>query len=359
MSIGKYINIAYLGNNNPFKFKRGVENVIDSQAKCITLGVKYYIFFDDKQSVFRWNNFICIGIKNNIFKYIILNYIIFILKKSKHIIIHSHGPVKTAMLLYKTDILTVHDAIYYQRKGAKQKGAIIFYLIEKIAYLKSKKLHFISKYAMKQALINDKQKNKSTIIYNTSPLEGSNQILSSQILMENDKFNLFAVRGIQSRTRIDLLIDFADYIKDKLIDNKKIYIYIAGKGDLLEYYKNEIIKRGLSNIQLLGFVPDDILINYYKKCDMVILPCEHAEGFGLPIIEGYMYNKPVIGSNKCAVPEIIYSNDYLFDNDVESILNTLYKTYKNSCNFKLFYMEKYSFETYKKNMINIYKELSE
>ena len=358
MSIGNIINIAYLGNNNPFKFKRGVENVIDSQAKCIQTGLKYYIFFDDKKSVFRWNSFICIGIKNNFIKYIVLNCILFILKKRKNVIIHSHGPVKTTMLLYRTDILTIHDAIYYQRKGLKQKYSFVFYIIEKIAYRKSRKLHFISQYAMNQALINKEQLNKAIIIYNTSPLEGYNEAsLSNQVLMKDDNYNLFAVRGIQSRTRIDLLVDFADYVKDKLIDNKNIVIYIAGKGDLLDFYRKEIKKRKLTNIHLLGFIPDEVLINYYKKCDMVILPCEHAEGFGLPIIEGYMYNKPVIGSNKCAVPEIIYSHDYLFENNVESIFETFIRVYKTTNSFESYYLDRYSFEAYIRNMRTLYKDI--
>lgn len=356
MSIGRVLNIAYLGNNNPFKFKRGVENVIDSQAKCINLGTKYYIFFDDKQSIFRWNNIICIAIKNSIFKYVVLNYIIFILKRRKDIIIHSHGPVKTFMLLCKTDVLTVHDAIYYQRKGTKQNGAFIFYLIEKIAYIKSRKLHFISKYAMSQALMSNNQKTKATIIYNTSFLDRYYEFSYKPTLMKDENYNLFAVRGIQSRTRIDLLIDFAEYAKEKFINQKKIHIYIAGKGDLLEFYKDEIRKRCLTNIHLLGFVSDDVLINYYKKCDMVILPCEHAEGFGLPIIEGYMYNKPVIGSNKCAVPEILYSQDYLFENNPESIYETLKKTCNKRCNFNLFYSDNYSFEAYTKSMGDMYNE---
>jgi len=358
MSIGNIINIAYLGNNNPFKFKRGVENVIDSQAKCIQTGLKYYIFFDDKKSVFRWNSFICIGIKNNFIKYIVLNCILFILKKRKNVIIHSHGPVKTTMLLYRTDILTIHDAIYYQRKGLKQKYSFVFYIIEKIAYRKSRKLHFISQYAMNQALINKEQLNKSIIIYNTSPLEGYNEVSSSnQVLMKDDNYNLFAVRGIQSRTRIDLLVDFADYVKDKPIDNKNIVIYIAGKGDLLDFYRNEIKKRSLTNIHLLGFVPDEDLINYYKKCDMVILPCEHAEGFGLPIIEGYMYNKPVIGSNKCAVPEIIYSPIFLFENTPKGIFKTLNNIINHQNDYALFYEKKYSFKQYSIQMNKLYDSI--
>ncbi len=53
------------------------------------------------------------------------------------------------------------------------------------------------------------------------------------------------------------------------------------------------------------------------------MPAEYAEGFGLPIIEGYLFNKPVIASNRCAIPEVIISEEFLFDNSAESIIDKL------------------------------------
>ena len=359
MSNGKKLNIAYLGNNNPLKFKRGVENVIATQGLCID-GVKYYLFFDNKSSVFRWDSFICIGIKNNIFKYLALNIILFALKKRhSDIIIHSHGPVKTIFLLYQTDILTVHDAIYYQRKGNRQRNYFIFYIVEKWAYMRCKKIHFISKYAMNQSLITKKQKKKSVVFYNTSTYENykNNNYKEDLNSSRTSSIQLFAIRGIQERTRIDLLIDFANYIKDKEFDGKKITLKVAGKGHLLDYYRNEIEKRKLTNIVLLGFVSDDNLLEYYKNSDMIIMPCEHAEGFGLPIIEGYLFNKPVIASNKCAVPEIIYSNDYLFENTPQSIEETINRIINKHVDFYSFYQKKYSVKNYISSFLNLYKSI--
>lgn len=346
--------IVFIGNNNPYKFKRGVENVIAAQAGCRILEKKYYLFFDESSSVFRWNDIVCIGIKNDNLKYWRLNVVLFVLRKRLHnLIIHSHGPVKTFFLFYKTDILTVHDAIYYQRKGAGQKISPIFKVIEKVAYRKSRKIHFISEYAKKQSLLSKQNEKKSIVIYNTTPLE---KVCKDDILFINkkDKFMFFAVRGIQERTRIDLLIDFAKYMEDKMIDGREICIYVAGKGPLLEQYRNRIKREQLTNIFLLGFVPGSKLICYYQQADMVIMTCEHAEGFGLPIIEGYLYNKPVVASNKCAVPEIIYSSDFLFENTPDSILSTVYKTMNLDIDYHRFYYSKYSNEVFEKQMIMLY-----
>jgi len=352
------MDIIYLGNNNPLIFKRGVENVIYSQAIGYDFGKIYYIFFDDKNAVFRWGNIICISLKKGIKKIIALNLIIRRIKKGNNAIIHSHGPVKTLFSLYKTDILTVHDAIYYQRKGLNQKSYRLFYIIEKLAYIRSRRIHFISKYAQDQSLYSNKNGRKSIIIYNTTPLEVDLN-LQKRINKDIDEpyYTLLAVRGIQERTRIDLLIDFAEYCKDKLFQGKRIMIKIAGKGPLLQHYRDIIINKQLDNIELLGYIPDSELAELYNKVDCVIITCDHAEGFGLPIIEGYCVNKPVIGSNKCAVPEIIISDNFLFENNPESIYVSLLRLRSATFNYKEYYDQKYSNSIYTSQFHALYQQI--
>lgn len=351
-----YINIAYLGYNDFRKFKRGVENVIHFQSRSHNLRCKYYLFFNNKNEIFHRDNIIHIGIKNTfILKYIILNAVLIKLRK-KRVIIHSHNYLMSLLSIFRTNIFTVHDAIYYQRKSNKDKFRYLFYFIEKLVYLKCQKIHFISQYALNQSLINHHQLKKSIIIYNTTPFEGidNNEISPYK---SNNSYNLFAVRGIQKRTRIDLLIDFASFIKDKRIYGKNVNIYIAGKGPLLEEYRNLIKERKLNNIFLLGYVDDQKIVNYYKNCDMVIMPCEYAEGFGLPIIEGYYYNKPVIASNRCAVPEIIISPEFLFENTPIDIYNTIINSH-NNMNFKNYYNERFSSLKIQEELSKVYNSIA-
>lgn len=354
------MNIIYLGNNNPLKFKRGVENVIYSQSTGFDFGKKYYIFFDDKDSIFRWNNIICISIKKGVKKFFKFNYVIKRLKKKEDAIIHSHGPVRTLLCLYTTDILTVHDAIFYQRKGLKQKYYHIFYLIEKFAYLRSKRIHFISNYTKGQSVYTYKRTDKSFIVYNTTPLEQyilSRQISTSISYNSTDFFTLLAVRGIQERTRIDLLIDFADFCKNKFINGKEIKILVAGKGPLLKHYRKLIKEKELTNVNLLGYIPDEELADFYNNVDCVIITCDHAEGFGLPIIEGYCSNKPVIGSNACAVPEIIFNPSFLFENNPKSIYETLSRIKYGDYNFIKYYHDNFSNRIYTNKFNTIYRNI--
>lgn len=238
-----FTNIVYLGYNDFRIFKRGVENVILSQSQSSLLANKYYIFFGKKNEVYKWNEIICISISDSfLVKYFLLNYWLWRLKRNK-CIIHSHNFLMSLFSFYKTDIFTVHDAIYYQRKSNKEKFAFLFYIVEKIVYKRCRKLHFISSFALTQALVNSTSKNKATIIYNTTPIECRHLTKGQKCFLNKECFNLFAVRGIQERTRIDLLIDFAEYIKDWTFLGKKVQIYIAGKGDLLDYYRTIIISK--------------------------------------------------------------------------------------------------------------------
>jgi glycosyltransferase involved in cell wall biosynthesis len=149
---------------------------------------------------------------------------------------------------------------------------------------------------------------------------------------------ILIVRSIEERARFDLLLKVAERL-----DENDYQFTVAGKGPLLEHYQKEILDRKLLNIEMLGYVNDAELLNLYSKCDMVLMIAEYGEGFGLPIIEGYLFNKPVIASNCCAIPEIIISEDYLFENTVDSIIYSInFVNNIQNANYFEYYKKKYS-----------------
>lgn len=350
--------IIYLGFNNMFKHKRGVENVIEFQSYSGVSNVNYYIHWDDKTTTYRYGNFICIAIKKNTLWILTLNIILYKIKrKDKKSIIHSHNALMSIFSVYKSDLFTLHDALYYLTKAANHKFNKLFFLLEKILYLRTKHVHFISNYAKKMSLYSGN--NNFVIIPNTSHLEGlkinPNGLKNNEniVKFKTSSVKVFIVRSIEDRARIDLLIDVAA----KLIETN-FEFFIAGKGPLLNKYLDDIKNRSLQNIQLLGYVSDRDLINYYKESDIVVVPAEYGEGFGLPIIEGYLFDKPVIASNKCAIPEIIYSDEFLFENTTESIIEKLYFTKeKMDVSYNQFYNEKYSNSIIIKKFNDLYKAI--
>jgi glycosyltransferase involved in cell wall biosynthesis len=160
-------------------------------------------------------------------------------------------------------------------------------------------------------------------------------VVSQQAISRSGEDYILIVRSIEERARFDLLIRVAQSLRDR-------NFVVAGKGPLLDYYRGQIKKNNIYNITMLGYVKDDTLIGLYKNCEMVLNIAEYGEGFGLPIIEAYLFNKPVIASNKCAIPEVIISQNYLFENTVESIKNKILEIEDSKrLNYRSFYDSRY------------------
>lgn len=354
----KNIKVLYLGLNNMLKHKRGVENVIDFQSKASNSKINYYIHWDDNTSVYKYKGFLCIGIKANFFKYFVFNWFMTrIKKKEKTIFIHSHNSLMSMFGIFQTNLFTVHDALYYQNKVTKHKFKNIFYLLELFLYTRVNFVHFISDYAKKMSLFSWKE--EFIIIHNTSHLEdyrNPNTIKKEENLKPEftpSTIKIFTVRSMEERSRIDLIIELAKHLKYSDFE-----IFIAGKGPLYDVYSSQIETMNLKNIKLLGYISDVSLMKYYAACDIVLMPAEYAEGFGLPIIEGYLFNKPVIASNICAIPEVIISEAFLFDNTVESIIEKLqFAKLKLNGPYREFYNDTFSNATILNQFGALYKKL--
>jgi glycosyltransferase involved in cell wall biosynthesis len=347
-------SVIYFGQNDMRDYKRGVENVICFQSDVCN-GRPYYFHWGDKLEVYRYKSLICISLPHgSILKYLLMNLIVN--RLGKQAILHSHNYLMSFFLLRKTDIFTVHDALVYQQvsNGCSTIKKWLLSIIERVVYRRAKRLHFISEFSKRQALYTDKH-DKSVIIYNTTSISDKDieNVAKSDFTAVFPEFTpekyCLAVRSIEHRARIDLLIELA-------AERQDLTILVAGKGPLLEYYRDEIAKRKLLNIKLLGYVSDSDLYLLYQQCLFVIVTAEYGEGFGLPIIEGYQFGKPVVASNVCAIPEVIIDNAYLFENNIIDIEKTIERT-AHLCHEKFaeYYQSKFS-----KNVIyGQYKRLYE
>lgn len=351
--------IVFLGFNNMLKHKRGVENVIAFQSKSGFNAINYYVHWDNKTSVYHYENFLCISIKNNSYKYFVLNWVLLKIKRrDKSSFIHSHNALMSMMSFFQTDLFTVHDALYYQNKAVKHRLKNLFYVLETFLYKRVNYVHFISEYAKKMSLFSSSK--NFIIIPNTSHLEEFKERKRSveknraMAKYQASSTRVFVVRSMEERSRIDLLIKVAA----QQVANSSFEFIVAGKGPLYDFYKKQIETLNLTNIRLLGYVSDLDLIGYYSACDIVLMPAEFGEGFGLPIIEGYLFNKPVIASNKCAIPEVICSDEFLFENTVESIIEKLeYASSNQKIAFKEYYNDEFSNASISKRFNELYRSL--
>lgn len=346
--MGKDKIVIYFGFNNPIIYKRGVENVILSQSEALSKNVKkYYVFFGTRNEDFFWNDIKCVSIKHDLFRFFKLNKFVNKLCKNSECVIHSHNYLMSFFLLRKTDIFTVHDGLFYLSSQTNHKFKNIFKFMEKAVYRKSKLVHFISNFSKEKSLYSN---NNFTIIYNTTPLEQI-KVKFEKKFWNSKKIKVFTVRSIEERVNIELLIELAQ-------KNSNFEIKVSGKGPLLEKYRNEIKEKKLDNIELMGFLKDEEILKYYNSCDIVTVLAKYGEGFGLPIIEGYLHNKPVFASNSSAIPEIIINKEFLVNNEVTELENKIQNYFDENkyYNFEKYYYDNFGNDVIKKKYIKLYSQ---
>lgn len=76
-----------------------------------------------------------------------------------------------------------------------------------------------------------------------------------------------------------------------------INLIIIGDGPERRNLELQAKKAGARNIEFLGYVEDKYLPAFYQLCKAVVSPsCERAEAFGMVLIEGLMFRKPLIST---------------------------------------------------------------
>ncbi|MCL9657970.1 glycosyltransferase family 4 protein [Pseudomonas protegens] len=74
-------------------------------------------------------------------------------------------------------------------------------------------------------------------------------------------------------------------------------IVIVGAGPIEAEIKKQATQLGLRNIHFLGFLPDDDKVALLELCYTVVFPSHlRSEAFGISLLEGAMYGKPMISS---------------------------------------------------------------
>jgi len=109
--------------------------------------------------------------------------------------------------------------------------------------------------------------------------------------------------------------------KIKKACNKEFIAIFIGDGEHKAYF--ETLARFLNiNADFLGKVSEEILEEYYKEADLVVVPSLFPELFGLVILEAMSYGKPVIASRIGGIPELVLHEEtgFLFEpNNVDAL----------------------------------------
>jgi glycosyltransferase involved in cell wall biosynthesis len=88
-------------------------------------------------------------------------------------------------------------------------------------------------------------------------------------------------------------------------DMKGILLNVAGSGPLMHEIQALIQSRKLENVELLGQLAHEEILDYLKKARFLVFPSESYENFPMAIVEAFACGVPVIAGRIGAVTELI------------------------------------------------------
>ena len=311
--------IIYLGFNDPRQHTRGTENVIRVQAAA-TAGPHYYVFRSKTFEVFRWDGIVAIGCPLNLLLAgLFLRRLLTRIRRRKGVrpLFHGHSYLLSAVAFGAPLLFTVHDGLTYLKRHFGAKHLWLYELIERWVYWRAAKLHAISRYTWSEASASSTASTKLAIIPNSIRKFGTDAVPQEILNIPLAAPEYLIVRSIEERANFDLVLRLAEHCSTHEPDAQ---ILVAGKGPLLDHYREKVVAHRLTNLHFLGYVSDATLDALYWRASCVILPALYGEGFGLPLLEAYSRGIPAVGSDVCAVPEVIADPALLFSNNLLSLL---------------------------------------
>ncbi len=145
--------------------------------------------------------------------------------------------------------------------------------------------------------------------------------LPRKVSNKDETFQLLFVGRIRVEKGILVILKALDLLLNEMktkMDLPSLHLHIIGDGD--ELYISELQtflkEKRLSNIVTFhGKIPQDDLITYYDRSDLMLVPSLWQEPFGLVVAEAMARRLPVIASNIGGPAEIITNeiNGLLFE----------------------------------------------
>lgn len=202
---------------------------------------------------------------------------------------------------------TLHDVYYltFSKRYGKIKTMYLKW-ITKLYIRQSRKVFTVSEYSKNEIcdLLNI-DKNKIEITYNfvlpsppqTITLQKIKDVNGNNVDL-NKRFFLY-VGSLQPGKNIQGMVDGFRLFMENNTDWQLIIVgKPTHKGEsIINYIKNR------SNVFYLGYQPGNVVDYLFSKCFATVL-LSFCEGFGIPPIEGFLYGKPTLVSDRTSLPEV-------------------------------------------------------
>jgi glycosyltransferase involved in cell wall biosynthesis len=191
-------------------------------------------------------------------------------------------------------------------------------LIEKFCLQRSKKITTLSRY-MQQKVVKIHGIPADRIMVNSGGADlkrfkppKNRAVLKKELGFPEGKIHLLTIRNLEPRMGLDNLLQSISILKSKQID---VHLIVGGEGIERKNLENLVVKYGLNNdVSMAGFIPPNLLPEYYGAADFFILPTRSLEGFGLVTPESMACGTPVLGTPVGGTKEILsgFDPEFLF-----------------------------------------------
>ena len=208
-------------------------------------------------------------------------------------VIHYHFPwpfmdlVHFATKLKKPTVVTYHSDIIRQKFLLKLYRPLMFKFLSNVSHIVATSPNYLA-----TSDVLDKFQSKVSVI----PIglnkkmypEPTEKKLSYWGTKFGSKFFLF-VGVLRYYKGLNILMEAAQ--------STDYPIVIVGAGPIIDELKTQIIKLRLNNVFLLGYLNDDDKVALLTLCLGIVFPSYlRSEAFGVSLLEGAMFGKPMISS---------------------------------------------------------------
>lgn len=224
-----------------------------------------------------------------------------------------HSTSNNYPLCIKNGIATIHDISSYTymekpwwtfRMAQRYLNMVVKNSLKRAAYViavsQATKNILVETYK-----VSDKIKNKIEVIY-----EGWEHLISEEIgETEENSGNqygryLFYAGNTRKHKNMKRLLKAFNIAKDKI--QPQINLVLSGKDTYLddEDLKSiEAINAKGKRVIFTGYISQEKLQHLFRNSDAFIFP-SLCEGFGIPVLEAFYFEKPLLCSNATSLPEI-------------------------------------------------------
>lgn len=201
----------------------------------------------------------------------------------------------------KNYILTIHDFNFVYEKTNKK----VQHYLQKIQHKVNQANHIacISQFAKSETEKFVQVNNTPiSVIYNGIERIDLQTAQPPTAIIPNSHF-YFSIGEIKEKKNFHVLLDIMKHIPD-------YHLYLAGNDQTAyaAYIRKRIQDENICNVHLLGKISQEEKIWLYAHCEAFLFP-SLFEGFGLPIVEAMLFEKPVVCSHETSLVEI--GNQYV------------------------------------------------